>query len=383
MYFRQAGSETQAPPTPRTNTWTLQCLVASLAALLLAGGCDRPPQATLGEALTYGTTQVTVLHAEAVYLDLETPTGAQPTSSPLLRMRIAVTNLGEAPLRYDVGFGATAGTQATAALLFAGSPDAAPAALDVGHIPALNLGTSRYLGDPVTQATNIDPGASLEDVLLFTLPPAGTSHLWLSLPPRLFGSEVRHAAWISIPWRPGDPQPPSAAPAGEPLRLQDAVVSFQQASLRYVRVHSDELGGEAYSDAPLLQVTLRVENGGERPISLAPSRSTAFDPPQLLDAQGERISRAQFPGHARITGQLNERLALAPGDHHDLHLYFHAPPIESAMPLELRVPGQRLGGVGLLRMTFDVSLERPPLPEELRTDEPVSEEAQTAPADAD
>jgi hypothetical protein len=341
-----------------------------MAGWLLASGCATVPEGTLGQAVTQGAVTVTVTEVRAAWLDLEGPEGAAMTQRPVLLVSLQVNNGGETPLRYDVGWSTAATTQAQSPLLFVDpGPEVRPPTQ--GNIPTLRLGTATWPGDPVTEPVTIAAGASQPDVLLFDVPAGDTRSLLLSLPPTMFGPDVRTPAYITLPWTPSEPSPPAPvdmSEAWESGNLRFRVTGLEQT---YLALQSPTAQRGAFTSAPVLKVNFEVTNTGSEPLTyLPPEANRSLHAPALSDGQGGVIARAQLPSGATHPGHINERTSIAPGA--TLHASFlFEQPSTSVEALTLQLPARRFGGTGLIRIAMPFRHQSVPVPPEL-TPQPVA-----------
>lgn len=327
-------------------------------------GCAKPPEVALGEQVSQGQASVSLTSVRLHHAVLETSTGAQRNSEPVLEISLKTTNTGESPLRYDVGFSASADTQATAALLFRDTGVMPPNPGDL--VAALQLSGLTYPDDPVTSAQTIPPGQSIDDLMLYSGVAPGTA-LILSVPPRVFGSDVDMPAWIRFN-APALEEPAEPAGLGETVELPGANVTLLAAEALWVPL-TDTRHGEGFTEGPVMKLSFRVENTSEVGINLYPARSTTVAPPQLLREDGEPVARLTFPSSISVQGQSNERRQLSPGRTHDDFYLYELPP---AGEMSLTIAGQRVGSTGLAEFKWNWQPGEAEVPEVFR--EPEEEE---------
>lgn len=340
----------------------LVVLLAATAGTSLVG-CTSAPESVLGAEVHHGQATVVVQSARLHHPVFETPTGAQRSAQPVLEVALRVTNTGDGPLRYDLGFGSSAGTQATTALLFEDRGALPPSTSD--HIASLQLAGQTYPEDPVTTAQTLAPGESLDDILLFTAVAPSTA-LVLSLPPRIFGADARTPVWVRFR-APGLEEPPAPASVGDAVPLGGATVTLLGAEGVWVPL-TDARAGEGFSDGPVLRLRVRVENTSEVGLTVHPARSTSVDAPRLLDAQGELVPRLSLPTTVSAQGQVNERRQLPPGRSLEDFFLFQLP---EAGDLTFEVAGKRFGTHGLARFAWSWT------PGEIEVPEPFREVAES------
>lgn len=322
----------------------------ALTATLL-GGCQKPPESTLGQPVTIGLVSATVSSVDLAYLELEGPSGAATTTDPVLRVTLQIQNGGAEAIRYDIGWGTTAATQAQSPLLFV-DPGLEIVLANAANIPVLRLGAWEYLDDPITEATRIEPGATLTDVLLFTAPPADAGSLLLSLPPALFGTTNKLPGYVRIPYAaPGEIPAPSPIAQGETFAGNGFNLTIDSTEQAFVRL-SNPQGQGGFSTTPLLKVNFTVTNTGTATIEYVPERANrSIDPPALTDPSGAPIERAGFDDGVTVDTMVAERRQVAPGESLQTFLLFKRPD-PSVTSMLLTFPGKRFGSTGLARFTL-------------------------------
>lgn len=348
---------------PLGRTFSRLALVALLAG---ATACAKPPETTVGAAVQQGLVAAVVTGYEVAYLELEGPTGATMTETPVLKVMISVTNGGAEPLRFDMGWSTTSSTQAQSPLLFvdAGGPEVqlGPAL----NVPTLQLNAQQYLGDPITAAQTIAPGATLEDVLLYQLPPEGTTGLVLSLPPSLFGVEARMPAYVRIPY-----QAPAEVPRVQPVAIgtpwQGAGFTFTITGAEQAYIPLQRRADAGFSTSPLLRLNFEATNNGSTTIEYLPLRANrGIDPPSLIDEAGSPIELASFEDGVSIEGLINDRRQIGPGETLRSFLLFKRP-VANTAEMTFVMPGKRLSSTGLIRILVPYTALDVPRPAELDT----------------
>lgn len=339
-------------------------VVAALLGASVLGACVTPPEATLGQPVSQHDVSVTVESATLQYLDLEGPLGGVQTESPLLVVRLSVTNGSTGPIRYDLAWGSTAATQAQTALLFVDPGAEAEPSSGLPVSRAL-LNTHRYLDDPVTEAKTIAPGETLRDVLLFDAPPADAGALVLSLPPSVFGPTAKTPALVRIPYSASAPEPPAAVAMGTPHVGNGFSYTVTGTSVVWPRLVNSTDGKEGFSESPLLRIDFTVENTGASTIEYLPTAaSNRYAAPSLSTEAGTTVPRATFPPGVTAVDHRNQAQQIGPGESFSNFMLFQRPaPDVSA--LRLVVPGARIGGTGLVRVTIPYAWADPPEPAEL------------------
>lgn len=353
----------------RVRPFALSLLVC-LAALLSA--CEKPQQVSEGSALNPGGVSINVTSSDVVHVDVETARGAQSLRNPALRIDLEVTNNTGAPLQWNTGFGMSALTQTSGVLLFAASSfedELGPQ----NNIAALQL-ADPYPADPIQEATSIEAGATVNDVLLFAVPPAGTTSLLLSFPPHMLGPESKLPGYIQIPYTaPEGDVEPALTEAGEThegpgysLALQSAEVVYAQLIDPALEEDEDAEVAGGISREPVLRVALQVTNTGEEPVTYHPVTSSArmnLPTIQLSETEFSSVVRVETTSAAYVEGQLQEAQDIAPGASVTDVVLFEKPRagIDSGT---LLFPGIRAGSTGMARMqlTFENTVPERPAP---------------------
>jgi hypothetical protein len=347
--------------------------IARLAATVLLGstlaisglsGCVKVPEAGLNQAVTQGLVSATVNSVELTHLDLEGPTGAMRTQEPVLRIGLQLTNNSAVPLRYDLGFSATTATQALSPLLFV-DPGVDGELGPTGYIESVLLSTHQYLGDPIAAAVTVAPGQTIDDVLLFRAPPAGATSFVLSLPPSIFGPEVKTPALVRFAYTaPAVIPEPQPVAVGTPWVGPDYTFTVTGSQVQFVRLRNAE-NDEGFSQNPLLRVDYTLTNTGSATLQYIPvEASNAIAAPTLVDAAGLPIPRAEFqPGIAPVD-QFVQRRQVAAGETISNYLLFQRPE-QGTSDLTLFIAGKRFDSTGLVRVTMPFTWADPPQPAEL------------------
>lgn len=368
---------------PRVSPALLLISLLALAAI----GCEEPPVGNMGSAITQGEVAVTVTGYEVKYVELEAPAGAEVTSEPVLVLTMEVANNSSSPVRYDLGWSSPNNTQARSPLLFVDLGEDAENGQS-NHVPTLKLQGVEYLDDPVTSAVNIAPGETLTDVILFEKP-EGASGLVLSLPPSIFGTEVETPAYVRIPYEePETIEAPAPIGVGETYEGREFSFTVDSTSTEYIRLMDAE-DREGYSDGPLYRINFTLTNTSETTIQyVPPGASQSANPATLVDEGNTPIPVAQFPAGitwmpdpdgaegprpAETREFRTQRAQIGPGESYESFLLFQQPPSDVSQ-LTFVVPGTRLGGTGLVRVSIPYTHQSPPEPADLTLPEPEEED---------
>ncbi len=339
------------------------CVLVCLTAI----ACKKPVVTTMGQPLAQGSAEVVLNSATYVRIDLEDAAGAVIVSEPVLQLDLSVTNTGAGPLSYDLGWAATAATQAQSVLLFADPGGTPPEPQQADNIPGIDTILTRYPADPVTAVTTIEPGATLNDLLLFSAPSADVTSLLLSIPPRVFGSEVELPGYIRF-------DAPSAADVaalpvgtmGTPVAGDGYALNVQRISTVYERI-TNTSGEEGITGQPVVKLELAISNtGGEALTYRPPNTSRDLRTPSLVGADMVPLNFATFPAGITVAGRITAASPIAAGATINEVLYFDRPAQGSAGNLTFLFHGKRVGRTGLTRVNVPYTWSDPPLPEEWR-----------------
>mgnify|MGYP002620297278 FL=1 len=342
---------------------SLHLLVALLILATVAlSGCRKPTEVGLQEALTQGAVTVTVTGLEARYLELESNAGAVITDRPALVISLTATNNGSAPVVWNLGWDVTTASQGQHALLFAAASyeDGLSAA---NNIPNLTLNDLRWVDDPVAEPVMLQPGETIEDRLLFSMPPLGTTSLVLSLPPRIFGDDVTMPGYIRMPWTaPTDLPGPVIQAADAAWEGNGFTFMVTGNAVQWVPL-KDTANVDGISTQALLRVGFRVTNTGDTPMDYMPTTEAGnANFPSLVDASNNAIqNRAIFDSGVTVVGQVRERQTIAPGESLDDFLLFERPS-RNVQELVLEFPARRFSRNGAVRLRMPFTWADPPQP---------------------
>lgn len=340
-------------------------IIVALAALAFGfSACKKPVEVGPNQPAVQGDASVTVTGYELVRLDLETSAGAVSLRKPALRVDVKIAATGENPVHWDPGFSAGVATQARNVLLFsAGSwQDGLSSSNNVAAIA-----TDKYdhLDDPVTEPVDIAPGESIDDVLLFDAPPASSTNLILSIPPRVFGEETELPSYISLPFTANEPGARTVGSIGEPYEGREFAFTVTKSSVVHQKLKQTD-GKEAVSRDPLLRIDFEVENTSEKSIEYLPTMlSGGVDFPALVDQRDSVQNRATFHADVDVVGQVRERKTVAPGEKIKDFILFDRP-TRGVEDLRLYYPGRRLGGTGLVEISMPYEWANPALPKDFQ-----------------
>lgn len=340
-------------------------IVAFVGALALGfTACAKPVEVGPNEPMQQGDAAVVVTGYSLVNLDLESPTGAVSLTRPVLKVDLAISATGENPVLWNPGFDATAASQAQNVLLFS-APSWDSGLTPGSNIGAVSTGTYTYLDDPIQEAVEIPAGQTVQDVLLFSAPPSSTQNLILSIPPQVFGADVKFPGYISLPYRAVEPEARTVAALGEAFAAREFSFKATAVDVVYQPLKNTE-GKEAISRDPLLRVKFTVTNTSDKPIEYVPTRlSAGIDYPALTDQNGAIQNRATFAAEVDVVGQIRERQSIAPGKSINDFILFDRP-TRGVETLSLLYPGRRLGGTGLVRVEFPYTWANPDVPADFK-----------------
>ncbi len=326
--------------------------------------CKKPMEVGPNEAMVQANASVTVTNTQLVNLITETPTGAGFLRKPVLQIDVDIAATGEETVRWDPGFGVGSTTQARNVLLFAASSweDGLNASNHIGRVASDDF---KFLDDPITEAVDIAPGQKIHDVLYFAEPPSSTSNLILSIPPHVFGEEVKFPGYISLPYSGKQAEELPAGSLGKAFQGRGFDFTVTKASVVYQPLQRAD-NKPAISRDPLLRVDFTVKNTGSSAIEYMPTMlSGGVDFPALVDQKDAIQNRATFAEDIDVQGQQRNRTSIAPGKSIKDFILFDRP-TRGVEQLTLYYPGKRLGGSGLVKVNFPFKWAEPEVPAEFR-----------------
>ncbi len=338
-------------------------LVLGAACFALAA-CRTAPVGDQGTPIVQNGVTVDVTSSELRYLDLEGLSGGVPTEQPYPVVGLTVSNAGEAAVRYDLNWGASATTQAQSALLFGAPAAEAPMTSGVPVKAVAFLGDLEFLEDPVTATETIAPGSSLTDVLVYEAPPEGVTELLLSVPPSVFGADNTMPAYFRIPYAAADVAPLAPTPLGSPHMGPGFTFTATTAALEWVSLTNTTDGKAGFSDRPVLKVAFRVDNTGDAPLIYAPPGVSNSEAPPVLSAGVAPIASASFAPTINVEGADTARVTIPAGGNHSGFWLFEAPAAD-VTSLRLTLPGKRFGSTGVIRVEIPYAHQEVPEPEAL------------------
>lgn len=336
--------------------------------------CKQAPEGPMGSEVVQGEVAVTVTSYELAHIDVQSASGiVRTTEEPVLLIHLTLTNRGTAAVRYDAGEATTTASQARTPVLFVDNgPDA-----ELGpNVPLVTLSSNFYVPDPTREPTSVGAGQSVEDILIFQAPPAGTGALRLSLPPTMFGPTAEMPVWVRIPYQVDEP----GRPVVGTLQAQVAGDGFSFRVDRYEVAYLANADESGYTDEPKLAVWYTVQNTTDQPLRYEPpfANSSGGVIPALIDritylSGAERsFPMAVLPPGQSLRGQVTESRTIPPGGSISDLVAFRRPDAETR-ELLFYFPGHTVGRTGQVRVGLSYGFSDPPLPEALRAPAPTPE----------
>ncbi len=333
------------------------CLVP--AALLTA--CESPVVVDAGQTASIGGADLSMGTYELRHVELHVGEDTVEYADPVLIIPITVTNTGEDPLPYSPTHTAQAMTESSTPLLYPDPGGDLPPATKT-PIPGVTLAKGKLEGQ-VEATTQIAPGESLTDKLLFQAPPEGTDALVLSLPPTLHRGKV--PALFRISYSAPEPTGPKVYKLGEAIAFGDVTFTLTGTTQAYIET-KDTTQGEGYSAEALLKITYEIENKSEAEVTYEPNhRAVGADAKGARVMQGsEGISRVQFAATTTPKGQQKGDQAVAAGAKVEDFVLFEQPGENGDLFFEY--PGALFGQKGLVRVTIPYEKVNAPKPDAIK-----------------
>ncbi len=338
-------------------------LGATLVGLALCVGCQKEIVGTQGEALQEekAPVAVTLEGYSLERVEVEGDAGPLVYSKPVLAMKLKFENTGSDPFFYQPTHGADKVSNQQAPLLFV---DPGPKGELTQNIPGVFL-EKGFLTAQQTGGTQIEPGASLSDVYVFSPPDGDNMEMMLTVPASMHGGKQRLKIKVSYT-KPALPPVKINAP-GEAISFGDASLTIKGAKVEFVRLKDSSLKAEGFSKDPVLKVSYEIENKGDAPLAYDPNHKGAGSilAPSLRDAGGSgNYMRVRFGADRDVKGQKSGNLTLAKGEKVNDFALFERPP-ESVKNLRFMIPGKVFGQKGVARVDIPYTYANPAKPAEL------------------
>ena len=333
------------------------CLVP--AALLTA--CESPVVVDAGQTASIGGADLSMGTYELRHVELHVGDDTVEYADPVLIIPITITNKGEDPLTYSPTHTAQAMTESTTPLLYPDPGGDLPPATKT-PIPGVTLAKGQLEGQ-LEAATQIAPGESITDKLLFQAPPAGTAGLILSLPPTMHRGKV--PALFRIAYSAPEPTGPKVYKLGEAITFGDVTFTVTGTTQAFLET-SDTAQGDGYSVEALLKIDYAIENKGEAEVTYEPNhRAVGADAKGARLMQGsDGVSRVQFAATTTPKGQKQGDTKVAAGAKVEDFVLFERP--EDNGDLFFEYPAALFGQKGLVRVTLPYEKAEVPEPEAIK-----------------
>jgi hypothetical protein len=322
-------------------------LAGCLAPAALLTACESPVVVDAGQTASIGGVDLSVGTYELRHVELHVGDDTVEYADPVLIIPITVTNTGEDPMTYSPTHTAQAMTESSTPLLYPDPGGELPPATKT-PIPGVTLAKGQLEGQ-LEVATQIAPGESITDKLLFQAPAEGTDALVLSLPPTMHRGKV--PALFRISYSAPKPTGPKVYGLGEAIAFGDVTFTVTGTTQAYLETE-DTAQGEGYSAEPLLKIAYAIENKGEAEVTYEPNhRAVGADAKGARVMQGsEGVSRVQFAATTTPKDQLQDDTKVAPGAKVEDFVLFERP--EEKGDLFFEYPAALFGQKGLVRVTI-------------------------------
>jgi hypothetical protein len=345
-------------PLRRRAMWML-----GVAAVVTLVGCEKPVIGQAGASVEAGGVAFTVNAYDVRMLELtaDGETFAYPT--PVLVIPVTITNKGQDDLNYSPTHTSPQMSETATPLLY--KDPGAEAKLppeSKATVQSVILSKGALAGQQVL-AKVLKPGESVEDLLLFQVPPAELGgKLILSLPPTWHRGKV--PVLVRMDYAPREATGPRAAKPGEAVAFGKVTFTVNSAQVAYIKL-KDSAQGDGYSKEPLLRIDYTVSNGSEEGLSYEPNHRTQGAAGARLSSDEGSYSRVQFGASAEAVGQVNGKQALAAGGSVKDFVLFELPGDE-VKSVVLEVPASLFGAAGIARVKLPYDATKPALPEEMK-----------------
>lgn len=344
-------------PLRRGAMWML-----SAAAVVTLIGCEKPVVGQAGAGVISGGVEFKINDYDVRTLELTADGEPLTYPTPVLVIPVTITNKGQDDFTYLPTHASPQMSEASTPLLYKdpGAEAALPPATKA-TVPSVSLAKG-VLDGQQTLAKVLKPGETLEDLLLFQVPPAELGgKLILSLPPSW--SRAKVPALIRMDYTPKEASGPRAAKPGEAIAFDKVTFTVNSAQNVYVKV-KDSAVGEGYSKEPLLRIDYTINNGGDAGISYEPNHRTQGAAGARLSSDEGSHDRVQFGPTADAIGQVQGRQAIAAGAEIKDFVLFELPGDE-VKAVVLEVPASLFGGAGVARVRLPYDATKPAMPAEM------------------
>jgi hypothetical protein len=335
----------------------------SAAAVVTLAACDKPVVGQAGAGVVAGGVEFVVKPYEVRMLELTVDGQTLSYPTPVLVIPISITNKGQDDFIYTPTHAAPQTSESATPLLYKdpGADQPLPPPTKV-PVPGVLLAKGSLEGQQ-TLPKVLKPGESVEDLLLFQVPPAEVGgKLILSLPPAW--SRAKVPALVRMDYTPKEPIGLKAAKVGEPVAFGKVTFTVDGASNVYVKI-KDAAAGEGLSKEPMLRIDYTIVNGSDAAISYEPNHRTTGAFGARLSSSAGAYNRVQFGPTAEVTGQVQKRSPVAAGASIKDFALFEMP-ADDVKDLVFEMPAEQFGAQGVARVKIAYDATKPPEPAEMK-----------------
>ncbi|MCL2326673.1 MAG: DUF4352 domain-containing protein [Proteobacteria bacterium] len=347
---------------------TAACLVAALS--LGAFGCTgeppEPPKAMGVASVAQNQAEISV-----VAFELTTPDfvdGHKQAMRPMENqgevaiVRLRVKNSSDKPMTYKpLHFESPArGVQLST------NPDPKTGARAYFKSITFDATKGIHTTNQLTATVDIPPGGEILDDYLFENPVVTDAQLVVLVPGAVVG-EVGRTFRFFVDNPPVRTAPPAPARLGEPVTIDGLTVSINSVTKAFAELVPRTAPSEplrfayAYTDKPVLVLTMTIRNDSNRPLSYEPSHTAETGGINLALAGGAALKRIKLAPNVIGRGQVTGIIQIGPGET-KTDVYFFEVPASSSL-LNLNLSGHIFGVRGMYRFLLDYAASEPESPD--------------------
>jgi hypothetical protein len=347
--------------------WEQWCLFALTAAavpgLALVGtGCGpKTKVGEVGESIEEGGIEVQVEDYEIRNLELVEDGKTFEYEEPVLAIPIVVKNVGDDAFMYNPTHRSQKMTESTTPLMYydPGEEASLPPS-DKTPVNGVYLEEGN-LEEQVTEQTRIEPGKSIQDVLLFEIPSEDKEKLILSIPPEYHRGNKPVLFRMSYTYE--EPSGGETPGKGETVDVDGVEFTVQELSTEYIKLEETR-DGRAYSSSPLVKVAYQIKNTTDGEVTYAPKhQNDSVRRTPVLRSNGDVFRPVEFPLKPKIVEQQEGQKALKSGEKVEDFTVFQRPP-KKVKALTFTYPASRFDRGGVLEFQVPYSYEEPDKPDE-------------------
>jgi len=212
----------------------------------------------------------------------------------------------------------------------------------------------------------IPPGGEILDDYLFENPVVTDEQLVVLVPGAIVG-EVGRTFRFFVDNPPVKTAPPAPARLGEPVTIDGLTVSINSVTKAYAELVPRTPPAQplrfayAYTDKPVLVLTMTIRNDSNRPLSYEPSHTAETGGINLGLAGGAALKRIKLAPSVIGKGQVSGVVQIGPGETKTDVYLFEVP--ASSSTLNLNLSGHIFGVRGMYRFLLDYVASEPEAPD--------------------